>query len=1184
MSKVGNTHLADTYQKKTQKEHIKDAPDTYVGAIEPDDVLNWSFKNDQQLSYFTYTWTPALYKIFDEAIVNCRDHFVRLRQKALNKEKNIIPVTLIDVSINKETGVITLMNDGNGIDIAQHPEHKLWIPEMIFAHLMTSTNYKKSDKKIVGGKNGFGVKLVFIYSKWARIETVDHIRKKRYIQEFKDNLDILEKPKITRASKSKPFVKISFLPDYERFGMSGITNDMFNLFKKRTYDIAAITDRAVKVRFNNQMVPVRTFEQYLNLYIGSKLETKRVFESTDTRWEYAVCLTPVDEFTQVSFVNGVYTSKGGKHIDYIMNQLVRKIIAYIEKRKKVKVKATTIKEQLMLFVNCVIENPSFDSQTKDYMNTPTSKFGSKCEISSKFIDKIIKLGVMEAAISLTEIKDNKAAKKTDGRKSKTIRGIPKLIDANWAGGTKATECVLILCEGDSAKAGIVSGLSKDDRNKYGVFPLKGKLMNTQDVPQNKLNSNAEIANIKKILGLETGKIYDNVNTVKKCLRYGHVLFMTDQDLDGSHIKGLCVNLFYSQWHDLLKLNNFLGFMNTPIIKAKKGNRELSFYSESKYRTWKTTHNSGKGWKIKYFKGLGTSTAKEFKEYFADKKMVYFKHDGQLCDDAIDMAFNKKRADDRKDWLGNYDPDTVLDPDTSEITYVDFIDNELIHFSKYDCDRSIPNAMDGKKISTRKILFAAFKRKLISEIKVAQFAGYVSEHSLYHHGEKSLVEAIINMAQEYVGSNNINELLPLGQFGTRLQGGKDHASERYIFTMLNPITKYIYREADLPVLNYLDDDGTSVQPDFYAPIIPMILVNGGKGIGTGFSYEGLCYNPIQIIDYLKWKLNKKQSCEPVIEPYYEGFKGTITKVENFTGIADAANATGATDTSKVYKKYLFKGIYRIIGVDKIQITELPIGVWTDDYKKFLETLLEDVSKKGNKKQIIKNYTDMSTDTEIDITIKLAHGVMQKMLPKIANYGCNQLEKVLGLYTTRTTTNMNLFNSDQQLNKYTTVYDIINDYYDIRYKLFIKRKKHQIDMLEKDMVKLSNKARFIQEQCVEPPTLVLRKKKKIDVISMLTRKNYDVIDGDAEYKYLRNMSIDSVEEENLNRLLSECGNKQCKLDILVGKNVENIWLEELSELTTHYKLYRANRINRASGIASKKTKIKKLKTTRIKKQRT
>ena len=253
-----------------------------------------------------------------------------------------------------------------------------------------------------------------------------------------------------------------------------------------------------------------------------------------------------------------------------------------------KVKAATIKEQLMLFINCVIENPSFDSQTKDYMNTPITKFGSKCDVSSKFIDKVVKLGVMEAAISLTEIKDNKEAKKTDGRKSKTIRGIPKLIDANWAGGTRATECVLILCEGDSAKAGIVSGLSKTDRNKFGVFPLKGKLMNTKDVSQSKLNDNAEIANIKKIIGLETNKVYSDIKVVKKCLRYGHVVFMTDQDLDGSHIKGLCVNLFHSQWKELLQLDKFLGFMNTPIIKAKKGSQEISFYSESKYKQWKTS--------------------------------------------------------------------------------------------------------------------------------------------------------------------------------------------------------------------------------------------------------------------------------------------------------------------------------------------------------------------------------------------------------------------------------------------------------------------------------------------------------------------------------------------------------------------------------------------------------------------
>ena len=1169
MTKQNAMDLSKTYQKKTQKEHIKDAPDTYVGATEPDEIKNWSFNNDDELVYNEYTWTPAFYKLFDEAIVNCRDHYIRLDQKIKNKESNVIPVTMIDVTIDKKTGIITFMNDGNGIDIAQHPEHKIWIPEMVFGHLMTSTNYKKDEKKIVGGKNGFGIKLVFIYSTWAKLETVDHIRGKKYVQEFKNNLDILGKPKITKASKAKPYVKISFLPDYKRFGLEGITDDMFNLFKKRIYDIAAITDKSVKVQFNNQNIPIRNFEQYINLYIGNKTDTKRAYEVEGKRWEYAACLSPVDEFTHVSFVNGVYTSKGGKHVEYILNQLIRKIIVYIEKKKKIKVKATAIKEQLMLFVNCVVENPSFDSQTKDFMNTPVVKFGSKCDISDKFIDKVIKMGVMETAINLTELKDNKAAKKTDGRKSKSIRGIPKLVDANDAGTTQGDQCTLILCEGDSAKAGIISGLSKEDRDRYGVFPLKGKLMNVNDILQSRINDNIEIANIKKIIGLESNKVYTEQD-IKKCLRYGHVVFMTDQDLDGSHIKGLCVNLFNSQWKELLQLDKFLGFMNTPIIKAKKGNKETCFYSESKYKKWKENHNSGKGWKIKYFKGLGTSTAKEFKEYFAEKKMVYFKHNGELCDDAIDLAFNKKRADDRKDWLGEYNPNTVLDPDKCEVSFKDFTDKELIHFSKYDCDRSIPNAIDGKKISTRKILYGCFKRKLTSEVKVAQLAGYVSEHSAYHHGEKSLVEAIVGMAQEHVGSNNINELLPLGQFGSRLQGGKDHASERYIYTMLNPITKYIYKDEDNPILNHLDDDGTPVQPDFYAPIIPMVLVNGGKGIGTGFSYEGLCYNPKQIIDYLKNKLLKKDLSSNVIEPYYEGFKGSITKI---------CDIVDAQDPAKIYKKYLIKGVYKIIGVDKIQITELPIGEWTDDYKNYLESLIDDsTSKKKKKTPIIRNYTDMSTDTEVDITIQLVSGVMSNLLPKKVDYGCNQLEKILNLYTTKTTTNMHLFNSKQQLKKYITVYDIINDYFDVRYNLFIKRKAYQLLVLKQIMVKLSNKARFIQEQCVEPPTLVLRKKKKTEVIQLLKDKGYDIIDGDDEYKYLRNMTIDSVEEENLAKLLEDFENKKQELTLLEVKTIEEIWLGELNELSREYAVYIKNRIKRASGKVDK-IKVKKLKTKKL-----
>jgi DNA topoisomerase-2 len=457
------------------------------------------------------------------------------------------------------------------------------------------------------------------------------------------------------------------------------------------------------------------------------------------------------------------------------------------------------------------------------MNTPSSKFGSKCDVSDKFIEKVAKMGVMDAALQLTEVKENKAAKKTDGSKSKSIRGIPKLTDANWAGTDKSKDCIIIFCEGDSAKAGIISGLSSEDRNIIGVYPMKGKILNVRGEPTKKIMENKEITEIKKILGLETGKKYESIQDVYKCLRYGKVLFMTDQDLDGSHIKGLGINLFQSEWPTLANIPGFIGFMNTPILKAHKGSVELNFYNDGEYNTWKE-ENDTKGWKIKYYKGLGTSTGKEFREYFEKKKLVGFERT-EKSDDAIDMVFNKKRADDRKDWLKYYDREAYLDTSKTNVSYEEFIDRELIHFSKYDCDRSIPNLMDGLKISLRKILFSAFKKNLTTEIKVAQFSGYVSEHSGYHHGEASLNAAIVGMAQNFVGSNNINLFMPNGQFGTRLQGGKDSASERYIFTQLNMITRSIFPSSDDAILEYLNDDGLSVEPIYYAPIIPMVLVNG-----------------------------------------------------------------------------------------------------------------------------------------------------------------------------------------------------------------------------------------------------------------------------------------------------------------------------------------------------------------------
>lgn len=1149
-----DVNLANKYQQKTDKEHILSNPDSYIGSVENVDAFVWLLNElGERIVEKNILLVPGLFKLFDEGIVNCRDHVVRQAQAVKNGVNNALPVTSIDIAV-QDDGTIVMINDGNGIDVAEHPEYKIWIPELIFGHLRTSTNYDKTEKKIVGGKNGFGFKLVLIWSTYGTVETVDHVRGLKYTQEFRDNLDVIGKPVITKC-KSKPYTKITFKPDYARLGLSGLTADMISLFKKRVYDVAAITDKSVKVKYNSQAIPVKNFQQYIDMYIGPKDAAPRVYEGdSEERWEYAVALSPSHEFSQVSFVNGIHTAKGGKHVDYILGQITRKLVAFIEKKKKIAVNANSIKEQLILFLRCDIENPAFDSQTKDFMNTPSAKFGSTCTVSDKFIEKVAKMGVMDAACAITEVKENKAAKKTDGAKTKNIRGIPKLIDANWAGTEKSAQCMIIFCEGDSAKAGIVSGLSSEDRNTIGVYPMKGKILNVRGEQVKKIAENKEIAEIKKILGLETGKEYNTVADVAKSLRYGKVLFMTDQDLDGSHIKGLGINLFQSEWPSLAQIPGFIGFMNTPILKAKKGSQELVFYNEGEYEAWKEVNDGGKGWKVKYYKGLGTSTGKEFREYFEKKKIVGFAHSGKPCDDAIDMVFNKKRADDRKDWLEDYDRESYLDTNKESVGYDDFINKELIHFSKYDCDRSIPNLMDGQKTSQRKILYSAFKKNLTSEIKVAQFSGYVSEHSGYHHGEASLNGAIVNMAQNYVGSNNINLFTPNGQFGTRLQGGKDSASERYIFTQLSKITRTLFPEMDDKILKYLNDDGFPVEPIFYAPIIPMVLVNGSKGIGTGFSTEILCYNPLEIIGYLKNKLSGSSNAHFDFMPYYEGFGGTISKISD--------------------GKFLVKGKYETLGADKIRITELPVGTWTDDFKEYLETLTDTVDKAGKKvTPVVKDYDDMSKDTTVDFVITLQKGKLAELEAIKLDNGCNGLEKQFKLFTTSSTSNMHLFDAEDKLKKYANVREIIDDYYGTRFQMFQTRKDYMIDSLTKELVLLSNKSKYIKENL--DGTVDLRRKKREEVSKLLKEKGYDVIDEDEDFKYLVKLPMDSVTEENVAKVLKEHGDKAAELEVVKSRTIEQMWSGELDTLSSEYAKYREERERSISGTGkksvTKKTKL-------------
>ena len=680
--------------------------------------------------------------------------------------------------------------------------------------------------------------------------------------------------------------------------------------------------------------------------------------------------------------------------------------------------------------------------------------------------------------------------------------------------------------------------------------MRGKLLNVRGESIKKITDNKEITDLKKILGLENGREYKTMEDVQQHLRYGKIMIMCDQDTDGSHIKGLCINLFHCEWRSLTQIPGFISFMNTPILRASKGAQTLSFYNDGEYNAWKTATPESATWKIKYFKGLGTSKSDEFKEYFAKKKIVDFVYEPDSSDDVIDKVFNDKRANDRKTWLiEKYNKDSFLDTGKLTVGYKEFVDNELIHFSNYDCARSIPSMIDGLKISLRKILFSAFKRNLTSEIKVAQFSGYVSENSSYHHGEASLNGAIVNMAQNFVGSNNVNLLEPNGQFGTRLQGGDDSASERYIFTALNPLTRYVFPDLDDAVLNYLDDDGTQVEPEYYVPIIPFALVNGIKGIGTGFSCSIPPYNPADLICNIK-KLLKGENDLKELVPYYEGFKGTIEKIES--------------------DKYLIKGVMERAGPDTVVITELPVGRWTMQYTKQLEEMMDGGSDKDGKKiaPTIKEFTSLCTEVSIHFTVVFPKG-------KLDEIGMDGAEKLLKLSTTIKTSNIHMFGADRKLKKYENVEELIRDYYEVRLSMYHKRKNHLLDALTKKTMILTNKARYIEYILIDK--IDLRRKNADAVETMLSGNSFDKLDGD--YKYLVKMPMDSVTAENVERLRKERDETIRELEVLRQTTLEQMWMRELDTLESKYVQYKKiredlqNAVPKKPKVAAKKVVPKK-----------
>uniref|UniRef100_A0A4W4H0G8 DNA topoisomerase 2 n=1 Tax=Electrophorus electricus TaxID=8005 RepID=A0A4W4H0G8_ELEEL len=1088
------------YQKKTQLEHILLRPDTYVGSVEPLTQPMWVFDADIGMNCRDITFVPGLYKIFDEILVNAADN----KQRDSN-------MNCIKINIDLENNSISIWNNGKGIPVVEHKVEKMYVPALIFGQLLTSSNYDDDEKKVTGGRNGYGAKLCNIFSTKFIVETACRESKSSFKQTWYENMGRAGEAAL-RPFTGDDYTCITFWPDLAKFKMQSLDRDTVALMTRRAYDIAGST-KGVKVFFNGTRLPVNGFRSYVDLYVkdrtdetGSSLTV--VHEVVNPRWE--VCLTMSEKgFQQVSFVNSIATTKGGRHTDYVADQIVSKLIEVVKKKNKagVVVKPFQVKNHMWLFVNCLIENPSFDSQTKENMTLQQKSFGSTCTLSNKFIKQANSCGIVDSVMNWVKFKaQNQLNKKCSAVKHTKIKGVPKLDDANDAGGKNSGGCTLILTEGDSAKTLAVSGLSVVGRDRYGVFPLRGKILNVREASHKQIMDNAEINNIIKILGLQYRKNYSDPESLKT-LRYGRLMIMTDQDQDGSHIKGLLINFIHHNWPSLLH-HNFLEEFITPIIKVSNKKQELSFYSIPEFTEWKEKQSNIKSWKVKYYKGLGTSTAKEAKEYFSDmaRHRIPFKYSGPADDEAITLAFSKKKVEERKEWLTNFminrrqrrehnlPEEYLYGKETSSLTYHDFVNKELVLFSNSDNERSIPCLVDGLKPGQRKVLFCCFKRNDKREVKVAQLAGSVAEMSAYHHGEPSL--SFISL------------------------------------------TRLLFPAVDDNLLKYNYDDNIRVEPEWYIPIIPLVLANGADGIGTGWASRLPNYDVREIVTNVHRMLDGEEPL-PML-PSYKGFKGTIEEVTT--------------------NQYMNSGEVAIIDSTTIEISELPVKTWTQTYK---ENVLE-VMLNGSEKApaLITDYKEYHTDTSVRFLVKMT----EERLREAEAAG---LHKVFKLQNPLTCNSMVLFDHVGGLKKYETVQDILKDFFELRLKYYVLRKDWLLGMLGAENTKLSNQARFILEKI--QGNLVIENKPKKELIRMLQQMGYDSDPvkvwkqaqekaGEEEeeksreeessgpdYNYLLSMPMWYLTKEKKDELCRQRDAKLTELNVLKKKSPADLWREDLAAFT-------------------------------------
>jgi DNA topoisomerase-2 len=1112
------------YKKENQIDHVLNRPDMYLGNLHPKEDSQYVYIDEQIISK-KIKFSPGMLRIFIEMISNSIDNFY-------NSSDTSTPCKIIRVDIDSESGQISVWNDGCVIPVVMHSTEKCYNHSLVFGQLLTSSNYDDAEKRSGSGRNGYGIKIANIFGKKFDVEGCDPTTGKILKQTWTNNMKETDGPTVTSTKAKKGYTKVTWTPDIKRFKFDCITDDMFALLAKHVADTAMLV--SAKVFLNGTEFVNKTLASYAKLYNAEFTENMTFMSDTC----HVVVIPSSTKFEQYSFVNGIHTKHGGIHVDRWTESIFRPLVEIVGKKLKkstIKIDIGAVKKMFKIFVKSSVSNPEFESQEKNKLERTNNEFTDGNSKKSYMIDVNVpdsKLkDIMKWEPINKMIEDSISTKDMESlQKIKRERGkhmvIENLTEANNAGKSgKGHKCILMLCEGKSACTFVTSGVTKGIKDVkgqdwIGTYPLTGKILNTRN-NVSAVNSNVIVKNLMMAINLIVGVDY-TIDTNFKKLRYGSIGIAADADVDGLHIKGLVINLIHHLFPSVLKREKpFIFGMETPIARIDlPAKKMILFYDERKYISY-VSEQIKKGKKVNstYYKGLGSLRPKDTSLIFGEKIVDYILDEN--TDAVAKKVFETKNSGSRKKWISEYDEKTVPSIDDSPkymtMTISDFLDNEMIKFSIADCERSIPNMIDGLKVTQRKILHAAFKRNLVSELKVANLAGYVAEHTNYHHGDASLNSTIIGMAGMFVGNNNIPLLTRGGQFGTRLENGKDAASPRYTSTSIDPITRLIYREEDSFLLEHVIDDGDKVEPTFFIPIIPMILVNGcATGIGTGWSCNVPMFNPVDVINEVRKWINYQgellyevdgveYSVLDEIVPWYHGFTGVIER-----------------DTKK---RYVTHGIF-----NNSEVTELPVGISYQQFSDTLDALI----------------------TNGKITGKRSYSTTTKPHYIIEGMTCS--ESALKLDTYLQIGNMVMFDDKQNITRFDDVPSIVEQFCIVRLECYVKRLVHIIKTLKTDMILLSNRERFIQE--VIDNDLVIQNIKEVNIIKELEDKGYDKIQqkkgvGIANYGYLLGMDIRSLTSEKVEKLKAETAAKKQLLNETMSKTAYDVWDEDLNELEEYYK---------------------------------